>query len=428
MPFKQQYQIPAGFHPDANAARVFSIDFDCRSGQMFGMKENRLLKFSAVLLATIAALLMAELVVRLVTIYPNTLASNRVFDEDLGFRASAKIAEVDAFGFRNPEGRGREILAIGDSHTFGFNVRSDGSWPSRLGQMIGKNVYNLGSGGYGLLTYHSLLMQQRRPETKAALVGLFAANDFELFYASDADCLILAKPSRFWTAEQQRLALNWPAFPVGCLHNDYDTQRSLFDRARMQSALLALSSDVVIRLAEFLGRESQVKFPSWTTQSQPLTFPDGIYPITVNRIQKHTRSVDLNVPEVAAMWRNLPRFLKAWQELSAQGVQVGIMVIPSRERVIYEYFVRQNRLGEMDRRFVEGVQNQVALETKLREVLEESGIDFVFAIEDMHRAHLYGRNQNIAIYPPTDDGHPLALGYAAYAGAAKRLVDRMGLD
>ena len=87
-------------------------------------------KVLTVFVSIVVALLLGEVLVRTFTIYPNTLASNRVPDENIGFRASQKIPEVDSQGFRNPEGVPKEIVAIGDSQTFGFNVRSAASWPA----------------------------------------------------------------------------------------------------------------------------------------------------------------------------------------------------------------------------------------------------------------------------------------------------------
>lgn len=128
------------------------------------------------------------------------------------------------------------------------------------------------------------------------------------------------------------------------------------------------------------------------------------------------------------MWNNLPRLLADWKEMSSDGLSVGIVVLPSRERIIYEFFSRQNRLDELDPEFVAAVQKQVELEARMRVVLENSGLPFVFALEDVHVAHIYGRQHNIPTYPPRDDGHPVALGYAAYASAARRLVNKMGLQ
>jgi len=219
------------------------------------MSRVSLLKVGVVVIATLFSLLFAEFVVRMTTVYPNTLASNRVYDEDVGFHASSKIPEIDEKGYRNPPGTGHEIIAVGDSQTFGNNVRADGAWPAVLGRMIDKQVYNYGLGGYGLLSYHAILKRRRDPDTKSAIVALYPANDFELFYASDADCLILDHPNAFWKAEREKLDLEWPAYPVGCLHNDYDAQSGLYDRLKDRIALLALFHDGFVNIAEFFGRQ-----------------------------------------------------------------------------------------------------------------------------------------------------------------------------
>ena len=67
------------------------------------MQKNLFLKICVVAFATLLALFVAEFIVRVATVYPNTLDSNRVFDENVGFRASQKIPEIDSYGYRNRE-------------------------------------------------------------------------------------------------------------------------------------------------------------------------------------------------------------------------------------------------------------------------------------------------------------------------------------
>lgn len=392
------------------------------------MRKGFFLKAGVALGATVLALAVAEAVVRLVTIYPNTLASNRVADENAGFRASQKVPQIDSSGYRNPPDSSREFIAIGDSQTFGFGVSSEESWPARLGAMTGKTVYNFGMGGYGLLSYHAVLNLYRGQEARTAVVALYPVNDFELFYASDADCLILENPSPFWLEQRRSLGLQWPAYPIGCLHNDYDVRAGFYDRLKQNLALLALAHDVAGRIDVLLGGAPQSKFPGWSGQGELLTFPDSKDVISLNRLEKHSRSVDRQVPEVEAMWTNLPILLGSWKGLSNKSVNVGVMVIPSRERVLFEYYARQKRLAELDQRFVTEVEKQVALERDLRQSLEASGLSFVFAVEDVYQAYVYGLKNNIATYPPFEEGHPLQLGYAAYATAARRLFAKMGVQ
>ena len=392
------------------------------------MRNSFAIKALVLVISVAFALVVAEIIVRLTTIYPNTLSSNREYDENIGFRASSKIPEIDKEGFRNPPGTPKEIIAIGDSQTFGFNVRSASAWPPRLSQMIGKKIYNFGSGGYGLLTYHALLHLYRKPETKAALIALTPANDFELFYASDADCLILDHPSAFWRNEKSRLGLEWPAYPVGCLHDDSDAQSGSYQRLKQKIAILALTHDAIVSFRTWLENELHSPGQDIGQNKELFSFPDDIDPVTVKRIDTHIRSVDPQVPEVAAMMKNFPLLMKSWKSLSSEGLKVGVMVISSRERVIYDYFDRQNRLSELDARFVTGVRKQIELERYVRKALEESGLSFVFNLEEMHLALAYGKKNNVPLYPRSDDGHPLDLGYAAYASAARRLVNKMNLQ
>ena len=377
------------------------------------------MKVVTVAVAIAVALVLGEIIVRAFTIYPNTLESNRVPDENIGFRASQKIPDVDSAGFRNPEGVPREIVAIGDSQTFGFNVLSAASWPALLSGAIGKPIYNFGSGGYGLITYHGLLKLFLMPETRVAIVTLYPANDFEEFYASDADCLVLDKPSAFWKAERERLKLEWPAYPVGCLHNDDNSETGFFGNLTRHVAMLAMARDALglgsAGLA-FGGPEKGV-----------IEIPDGLGAINVSRVEAHERSTDPSVPEVAAMMKNLPIFLADWKKMSEKGLMIGIMVLPSRERVIHDYFERKGRLAELDPRLANGMTKQIAVEQFVRDALEKSGLPFVFANEDLYRYLDFGLQKGVPLYPKVDDGHPLGLGYNAYASAARRLLVKMGL-
>jgi hypothetical protein len=61
----------------------------------------------------------------------------------------------DTWGFRNQKvASSVEIVAIGDSHTFGNCAKMIESWPYVLGRLTGRSVYNMGLGGYGPNQYH----------------------------------------------------------------------------------------------------------------------------------------------------------------------------------------------------------------------------------------------------------------------------------
>ena len=114
----------------------------------------------ALLLASSAfALLLCELIARLILNPVDYLSPVLVRDEILEIRLPSKSGDHDNWGFRNakvPETA--EIVALGDSHTYGNTSR-----------LTGKNVYNLAMGGYGV----SLAVPRS---------GLYIGDDFDNAY------------------------------------------------------------------------------------------------------------------------------------------------------------------------------------------------------------------------------------------------------
>ena len=73
----------------------------------------------------------------------------------------------DALGFRS-EGVANdlEIVTIGDSQTYGWNVAIADTWPSRLAELSGKPVYNMALGGWGGAQYRYIAEKALRFKVK----------------------------------------------------------------------------------------------------------------------------------------------------------------------------------------------------------------------------------------------------------------------
>jgi lysophospholipase L1-like esterase len=90
--------------------------------------------------------------------------------------------DTDDFGFRNsdPWPPRAEIVAVGDSLTFGYGVTAHQAWPAIIERSLpGNRLINLGLIGAGPEQYFRLYEtygQKLRP--KLLLVGFFARNDF----------------------------------------------------------------------------------------------------------------------------------------------------------------------------------------------------------------------------------------------------------
>jgi len=148
------------------------------------MKVKTLLGSSAVVAVSLAVtLVLCEVVARIVLNPADYLSVAMVHDDVLGAAvpASAVSHQFDAWGFRNPAVPARvDIVAIGDSHTFGNAATMDDSWPYVLGRLSGMSVYNLAMGGYGPNQYfHLLVSKALKLKPKTIVLGFYMGDDFE---------------------------------------------------------------------------------------------------------------------------------------------------------------------------------------------------------------------------------------------------------
>lgn len=110
-------------------------------------------------------------------------APEMIPDPRTGARPNPELPDHDARGWRNA---GRpvhvEIVAIGDSQTYGAEVARENAWPQKLGRETGRSVYNVALGGFCPPTYWLLLEEALELEPAVVLVGVYAGNDLAEAY------------------------------------------------------------------------------------------------------------------------------------------------------------------------------------------------------------------------------------------------------
>lgn len=358
--------------------------------------------------ALLFSLCAAEVVLRIMTPFPINYSSNKEPDPDLGYRVSKDFHEADTNGFRNLPGTSYEIMAIGDSHTYGNNVSSSDSWPAILARDINNGVYNFGVGSYGIFAYHAILKTHQKPETRSAIVALYPRNDFEI---SGSNCLILNNMSAFWQNEFDRLQLIRPEFEVSSACSE-----------RLQARSLSVGDWLERNTAIFGALDAMLDQKGLSKEEARYEFPDKIQAISAVRVGQSHKSMDSGNTALRDMLKNFRLMASDWRR-SETGV--GVLIIPSRESVIYGYFAHYGRLGELDPQFVTQMQNQIALENECARILSEEGVPYRSALPEVIAALEKGLKENRNFYRPDDDGHPLQDGYAAYAAAAKKLLGQI---
>src|SRR5262249_46961898 len=114
-----------------------------------------------------------------------------VSDEILRHKVEPNTGGHDAWGFRNKfVPMQADIVAIGDSLTYGISATAANSWPAVLGRTTNRTVYNLSLGGYGPADYDYLLEEKAtRLMPSYVITGFYFGNDiadaFERIYAKD---------------------------------------------------------------------------------------------------------------------------------------------------------------------------------------------------------------------------------------------------
>jgi SGNH hydrolase-like domain, acetyltransferase AlgX len=134
-----------------------------------------------ILISCTIGLLLSEACAHLLLNPADYLSVTTTQDDILGIRIAQGAVGFDEWGFRNPGVPSTaEIVAIGDSHTYGNNATMSASWPYVVARLTGQHVYSLSLGGYGPNQYYHLLKTYAlKLKPRWVICGLYMGDDFE---------------------------------------------------------------------------------------------------------------------------------------------------------------------------------------------------------------------------------------------------------
>lgn len=348
------------------------------------------------------SLLMLEFGLQAFTPYPVTDQSNLIDHRWLAYVMNPDLNEIDEAGFRNKTMSSVDIVAIGDSHTYGFNVSSENSWPQLLGRKLDKNVYNFGVGGYGLLHYQYLMDKAIEMKPQEIILGLYLAND--LFNACQLAGII---PQ--WEKQAENIGLDISVCPLESTQKKEEKNKfRLKDKSAIASMLSQLNAKRKAWMKVYFRDDAGVED----------VYDDHIKStISLKRIRAHNDYMDLARPEIKMAFEMLRIFLvNANQKAKYKNTGFSVLLIPTRQRVFYQH------LAENGYSLPEVYRSAVRREDELRQatmlLLEEYDIRYADVLPALQQSLL----DNSDIYPVEDDGHPLKKGYAVYVDVAEKML------
>ena len=367
--------------------------------------KKALLNAGVLAVSIVLALAVCEVAARLALQPANYLSVEMVPHPVFGAVPSSNTLAggFDEWGFRNPAvPKTADIVAIGDSHTYGNGVAMVDSWPAVLGGLTGRDVYNMGLGGYGPNQYFEIFNTKALSLTPRTIIcGLYMGDDFEnaflITYGLDHWSYLRELP-----AESVNFDI-WVEPPAPSWHKKirvWLSRHSVTYQLLVHGPLLGpVQGEIQIKNTVRLNPDTATLLEIPDPQILEAFLPTEIL-----------RRLDQDSTSVREGMRITFRLLKEMDELSRQHhIQFVVTVIPTKEMVFAEYLEHKPELplsSVVDRLLA----NERIARDKTFSFLTDAGISYVDTLPGLRRAvkqELYARLAT--------DMHPNRNGYRVLA-------------
>lgn len=348
----------------------------------------------------IAALLVAEGISRVLFDPIDFLKPKRVSDRILRYRIEPGTGAHDSLGFRNslvPETA--DVVAIGDSHTYGISATATDSWPSQLERLTGYKVYNLSLGGYGPAEYLYLMEEYAvRFHPKIIIAGFYLGNDLVDSVRAVYNVPVwkdFRRPGSVLSEEGVTAADEKFSYTIG----DWLPGHSVLYRL-VSSSFVGDS----LRQRRRLKRGEEIVM----YENEDIGINTGFTP------DERLEGLDLGRPEVREGLELSLEFFRRMSELAVRNnIEFLVVMIPTKESVFKDY-IEGNKGLPSSREIDELIENEHEVNKIVKSFFHTNGIDYVDTLEPL--SNRAGKEQ---LYPNNFGGHTNKNGYRIIAESVK---------
>ena len=334
-------------------------------------------------------------------------------NKELGMSVVEGSAGFDQWGFRNAEvPASADVVAIGDSHTYGNNATMADSWPYVLASQTGLKVYSLSLGGYGPNQYYRLLRERAlKLKPRWIICGLYMGDDFQnafsITYALDYWTGLRQGNWRGVDADIWNVAENSADMPWHKPIRVWLSGHSVMYRLLFHGPLLgALKGSIQINEAR---RKADPAITTLIVADEGIE--EAFRPLYIrDRLNIHTPEIREGMRITSALLRGMN------DEARRAGARFAVAIIPTKETVFADYLLRDPGI-HLRNEIQDLITTEAEATHQLVEMLDNVGIPHVETLPALRRNV---RNQ---LYVRSDkDMHPNKNGYHVIGNAVAEFL------
>ena len=345
-------------------------------------------------------------------------------DPVLGKRTPSDAVGHDARGWRNKVALEQaDIVAIGDSQTWGVNATLAETYPSVLSDLSGYDVYSMAQGSYGAVQYRVLAERAIELSPQLVVIGMYFGNDFADAYSivyGDYDHTALRDPSFDLSAISQTITERAQALQSEGLTTDtkQSNQGNLSFWEQIQSGTYIgkfLTSVGVFKTLDTGESQRQLDINIQKIKEHPESLgyyqKDNIQTFFTPAYRQLV--VDINSPIIQEGIRiSKQQYAEIKTLLKLSDIELLVVFIPTKETVYAPF------LDSLNNNYTLLVEQEAQIRSEMMAFFDVNDIAHVDALSSLQQAV----NDGIPIYPPTFDGHPVANGYQIIAEVVNRYI------
>jgi len=392
--------------------------------------------------AELALQVYALIVPRRSNVIVRALAPLSFPDARLGRLPNPDFPDHDANGYRNETvPRQAEIVALGDSQTYGTHVLRAETWPSRLQAESGRTTYNISNGGWS--PTQSLMVLDRALDLRPRLVieAFYSGNDL---YDGFATVYVRGQLPELRTTDASAAAAIRDAEAREPLQTRYSR---LYDRVLGGGTMEADQRSEALRsgfrgfvrehfqlyrLARVMKNAGAAKrsSPTWEEEKHDaevgaghallrVVDSGGVRPIFTPVFR--SEGMNLEDPRLVEGYRiDLEAISRIGERVRASGADYLVLLGPTKELVFRESIPAALQSDPVFRRAVEDEQE---IRRRTIAFLDEHGIAYADPLPALRASLAHGEPP----YPANIDGHPNPQGHRVIARFVLEEIERRGL-